>query len=372
METTNQPTLTGPELWREQAKQLLSSANRTSEERREGLGLMNKACNAGDPEAMYFIGNQLLVGRLRLKNGDNSTEHAVALLCRAAKAGFLPARTQLLAFRRKRRRQIPKQEHPTGPLAGFDGKEIRINRTGLRTPVDAVLTCDENGRNVLTLSLNLFFLEDEACIPDTEALHRAVVGGIMCWAGDYTVFGGQQLHVDIRITTEPRFFDNVMVAVMCGVVAEKMEKTFGMIPTKNAKNTRDLLFRQNRALAATGRKKWTVRSRKIICLQTRSGRFDDYGEITRIAKHEFGHVLGLGDLYAEQERGLEGVPAGTYPELDAYVLTERGYDLVMCNEGAITDNDMEMVVLAFSKDQPQAYQPDRYVKIVSEALGKGN
>ena len=52
METTNQPALTGPELWREQAKQLLSSADRTPEERREGLGLMNKACNAGDPEAM--------------------------------------------------------------------------------------------------------------------------------------------------------------------------------------------------------------------------------------------------------------------------------------------------------------------------------
>ena len=39
---------------------------------------------------------------------------------------------------------------------------------------------------------------------------------------------------------------------------------------------------------------------------------------------------------------------------------------------SLTDNDMEMVVLAFCKNSMQAYQPVRHIKIVSEALGKGN
>ena len=360
------------EMLREQAIQLIFSEGRTSREKREGLRLLFRACDAGDPEAMCIVGKMLLEGRFTMKKG-NGIETAVNLLCRAAKAGWLPARTILLRFRNARYRQTRQNDRPeNGPLTGFDGKEIHIDRTGLMTPVDAVLTY-EDGMNVLTLSLNLGFIEDENCIPDVDALHQAVVRGIMSWAGEYTVFGGQRLRVDIRITAEPRLFDNVLVLSCNGDIAEMMQDMWSRVGTRHAKDNLKALFQQNRAMALTGLKKWSVRTRKIICLQTSSGRFDEYEEIARITRHEFGHVLGLGDMYAEPERGLDGIPAGTWPELDAYAVDGRAYNLVMHHSsGTISDNDLEMVVLAFSKNRPQVYQPDRYVKIVSEALGKGN
>ena len=38
----------------------------------------------------------------------------------------------------------------------------------------------------------------------------------------------------------------------------------------------------------------------------------------------------------------------------------------------VTNNDIEMVVLAFSENRFQRFQPDRTGKRISEALGKGN
>jgi hypothetical protein len=370
-EQNDQQALTETEVLREEAKKQMSDETAEPEIRREGLRKMLRASDAGDPEAMYIIGKMLLDGTLRPVEGSG-IEQGVSLLCRAARQGFLPARRKLLFYRHSRYREVQQRAHPAGgPLKGFDGKEIHIGRTGKLTPVDAVLSY-ENGQNLLTLSLNLCFLEDEKSIPDPEQLHQAVIRGMLSWAGEYTVFGGQQLKVDIRITVEPRVFDNVLVYICSGSNEKLLNSMMQSVPTKTAKQNQQTMIRQKRAAAGVGRK-WSVRSRKVIYLQTRSGRFDNYDEIALIARHEFGHVLGLGDLYAETAKGLEGVPAGTWAELDAYLVNDRDYSLVMCHEtGLITGNDMEMVVLAFSKNRPQVYQPDRYVKIVSEALGKGN
>lgn len=364
--------MTELEIKRERAKRLMFSPGKTAEEAREGLQLMLQACDAGDTEAMYVIGKMLLDGHLDTKTGSR-IELAVDLLCRAAKRGDIPSRTLLLRFRQTRYRQTQEgNRRAGGPLTDFDGKEIRINRTGLLTPVDAVLTY-ANGRNVLTLSLNLSFLEEEEELPNVGKLHKAVIRGIRSWAGSYTVFGGQRLRVNVNVTTESRWFDNVTVVVCSDTIAKVMGGVMGLIPHPRARENRDMLLRDHRAAAGVGIGKWSVRSRKTIFLQTSSGRFDDYREITNIIRHEFGHVLGLGDLYAEPERDMPGVPAGTYPELDAYLADGRTYNLVMCDsEGKITDNDMEMVVLAFSKNRPQSYQLDKFTTIVSEALGKGN
>ena len=98
-------------------------------------------------------------------------------------------------------------------------------------------------------------------------------------------------------------------------------------------------------------------------------------EIRAIAKHEFGHILGLGDLYQSDSDSLEGVAEGQFAELDSYSLGKRFYNLVMCDHhGPVSNNDVEMVILAFRDNRGQEFQVGRYKrqKNISEALGKGN
>jgi hypothetical protein len=119
--------------------------------------------------------------------------------------------------------------------------------------------------------------------------------------------------------------------------------------------------------------KWTTTSSKIIVIQSENENFDDYQEITHVAKHEFGHALGLGDLYYSPSDDLQGVEVGTFSELDSYAISNKVYNLVMCDHrGPISDNDIEMVVLAFSENEMQNYQPSRKRTKISEALGAGN
>ena len=51
----------------------------------------------------------------------------------------------------------------------------------------------------------------------------------------------------------------------------------------------------------------------------------------------------------------------------------KEYYLVMSNAfGPISNNDVEMVILAFSENRMQSYQPDKVNKYASKALGRGN
>ena len=59
----------------------------------------------------------------------------------------------------------------------------------------------------------------------------------------------------------------------------------------------------------------------------------------------------------------------------AYYLNneDKFYNLVMCDHhGPISNNDVEMVVLAFKENKMQFYQPSRLKGKISKALGKGN
>lgn len=364
--------LTPVEFDRETAKQLLFSESATREERQKGLSLMIRASQAGDPEAMYHVGRLMLEGKISLREGD-SQDYAVSLLCSSAQSGFLAARTLLTSFCEWRyRRDFPEGKEQTGPLTDFNGNVVRIHQTGMFTPVDAELEY-RDGLNVLTLSLSILYMEDPASVPDIGKLHEAVRKGIREWEGDYTVFGGQKLRLIIRLTENDRVFDNVMIMVMSGEVLDVTRETWNQVDNKRARKLKKMVLEDGRAMAVAGLKKWTPRSRKIIYLQTSTGDFTDYDEIAGVMKHEFGHTIGLGDLYEEADAGLPGVPAGSYPELDSYLIRDDMYHLVMCNHhGVISNNDIEMVVLAFSEQRMQQYQPTKVMKQISKALGRGN
>ena len=346
------------------------------EEKDKAAGRLLILSGFGDPQAQYILASLMLDG-LMFKNEGDPKEQAFDLLADAAGKGCLPARTLLNRLCAEKYEELfpPKKSDPAAPagvLTDFDGKEIKIDRRGLLTPVDAVLTC-EDGRSVLTLSANISLLAVEP-LENEDRVMDAVIAGIEEWGGQYRVFGDQPLEVRLEITRENRLLDSVFVLPLTDDFRRQLEKTVKAAPsTKENRKRISGILHDRRSFATGGIFKWSVRSRKTIYLQSSNGSFSDYAELQAVAKHEFGHVLGLGDLYESPTDKLPGVESGTYRELDGYCVSDRFYNLVMCDHhGPVSNNDIEMIVLAFSENRMQLYQTRFHGKRVSKALGKGN
>lgn len=341
--------------------------------RNTGLRFILEAHEEKDPEATYLVARFILDGIVRVFAKDQR-DYALSLMCNSANAGCVQARGFLNAYCEDRYQErfesvSTDREQRTG-LVDWEGKPIEIDRQGVFTPIDAVLDC-RNGRNTLTLSANVQFLYDEE-MNNAEEFERAVFRGLRAWQGEYEVFGGQKLSVRVKLTNESRVFDNLVIVPITDEIGAAIHSVSNAIGTKRGKVQITDVIENRRSFAANGLK-WTVHSRKYICLQSENGLFDDYEELMHVSKHEFGHVLGLGDLYASPVDSLPGVEKGTYTELDCYAISDRYYNLVMCDHhGPISNNDIEMVLLAFRENKMQHYQPSRLKGKISSALGKGN
>ncbi|MBE6763481.1 MAG: hypothetical protein E7553_03875 [Ruminococcaceae bacterium] len=342
------------------------------EKKAYGLKRILEAHSKKDPEATYLVAFFLLNGVLTVA-AENPEDHALSLMCNAANGGCIQARAYLNAYceRRYRRKYgTAFAAAHNGPLVDFEGKPVKVNRKGILTPIDAVLEY-KDGRNVLTLSANVMFLCCED-IPHPEQFESAVLNGLRAWQGTYEVFGGQKVTVKVELTMNNNLYDNLIVIPMTSDIRLSVRSVNNAIGTKKQKELVSDMLTHRRSFAMSGLK-WTVHSRKIIVVQSANGRFDDYDEIQHVAKHEFGHALGLGDLYASSVDSLKGVKKGTYAELDSYAIRDTLYNLVMCDHhGPISNNDIEMVILAFRENKMQLYQPGRIKGKLSTALGKGN
>ena len=361
------------EQMREMGKAYVMDPHATAEQKSEGGRLLMRAVDAKDAESCYWLGRLVLDGTVKVKEVD-SVDHALKLICVSANRGYLPARTFLNGYCDKRYRthmRLREWMRPyKGQLLDFNGKPIYVSCKGLETPVDAILT-HEDDRAVLTLSANILFLGDER-LRDPQRYRDAVLEGFKMWEGDYEVFGGQPLTVRMNLTYQPRLKDSVIVAAKTKEVVDLMMLLGNIHDCGRMLPTLRTTLASGRSFAFSG-SKWSTTTRKFICLQEDESNLQNYEEIRHLAKHEFGHVLGLGDLYACASDDLEGVAPGVYDELDGYHITDRIYNLVMCeHHGPVSNNDVEMVILAFRDDRMQLYQPDQVRGAVSEALGKGN
>ncbi len=358
---------------REIGKSYFFSDRASEEDKALGLKLILQAHEKKDPEASFIVARLLLDGVIRLSAGD-SVERALAIMCACANRGCIQARAYLNAYCARRYAgrygSLFAGRRTTEALLDFEGVPIRVNRRGILTPIDAVLTY-EGDRHVLTLSTNLLFVNHEE-LPDAAAFEQAVIRGIMAWQGDYEVFGGQKLRVRIHLTQDMNWYDNLLIMPVTELVGSTLWAVSKTIGTKKRKEQMADLLTNKRSFATLGLT-WSSRSRKLICIQSDDGRFEDYDEMAHVAKHEFGHALGLGDLYASTVDSLAGVKTGTYPELDSYAITDRYYNLVMCDHhGPVSNNDVEMVILAFRSNRIQLYQPRKIKDKISTALGRGN
>ena len=358
---------------REVGKQLYYNDDSTCAQRQYGLNLIMQAYMENDPEAIYIVACLVLREIVEARNGG-VTETAMAMIARSASFGYPEARKVLNAYceDKYRERFSSLESHCTGErLVDFDGEPIAIDRRGKRMPINAVL-CFENGRNILELSANLNFIYAEE-LPNREQVEQAVLRGLYEWQGDYEVFGGQKLTVKLHLTREERMSGSVLIFPLAGKTVSEMKNFTNRVAVGQRRKWLNSVLNYHRSFAFSGLR-WRSDSRKLIFVQSKNGRFDDYDDLMHVTKHEFGHTLGLGDLYPSAVDSLAGVKKGTYPELDCYAVGNSLYNLVMCDyHGPVSNNDIEMVVLAFRENTMQLYQPQKRLKgKISSALGRGN
>ncbi len=359
---------------REYGKYCILNANGNKEQINKGLRLLLRAHKERDPEATFLLGKLMWEGYIKAKEGGGK-QMAKKYLFIASAQGSLQATNLLNEICRENYEKEFSDEEiaENGPLKDFDGNPIEIMREGVFTPIDAVLEYKEE-KNILTFRVNLDF-SNHVYIEDFPRFKEAVIRGIKGWEGEYKVFGGQQLTVKIEITTEARFIDHVMVFLVNDSFLEEclgISKVLAMMGKEQPQEFLTDIARNNVSFAISG-KRWKVNSKKGIFLTANESDENFSEKIAALAKHEFGHALGLGDLYREKRLGMEGVKAGEYKELDGYFVSDRLYHLVMCEaHGAVSNNDIEMIVLAFSKNAKQNYQKKKEFGEISEALGRGN
>ena len=339
--------------------------------RKKGFLKIRSAADQNHVEAMFHYG-LILLHDTEMARLVSQAERGQAWgwVYRAASCGSMTAKHFLDKVCRERyEKAFPPSGKTSGPLKDFDGKEIRIRRTGLRTPVDAVLSY-ENGENILTLQVDLLFA-DEGVFPDekdAEVFRNAVMDGIREWEGVYEVFGGQTVRIRIRLSVNENLYDHVSIIPL----TKEQEANALKLAEKSPWGNPDQIT-HSAALTAFGLRGWSVVSRKLIFFRNPDRMVKNPEHLRHIAKHEFGHVIGLGDLYQSEVFGLGGTDSSNVPELKTYEIMPKEYYLVMSNAfGPISNNDVEMVILAFSENRMQSYQPDRVNKFASKALGRGN
>jgi len=95
----------------------------------------------------------------------------------------------------------------------------------------------------------------------------------------------------------------------------------------------------------------------IVIYNGNGGRYTA-GQYVKIAAHEFGHVLGLGDLY---KKGVASTPE--CPQGERFAEGD-----IMGTHGAVTPNNIEMMLEAYTTGKYQAYVNSNLPEVKSKVI----
>jgi len=255
-------------------------------------------------------------------------------------------------------------------LEDFNNRVIEFDVRGKTTARMAW----ENGKNILYIDAAVCFILDDSALASQKITVR---DGFKKWAGQYTVFGGQSLEVKIDIHEKssitsaypvfirPDTFDGNSVS--WGGTPPRLRDFLGVNIIDIAAMARGKSNRENYRFIFD----WDPEAWKAMYLGST-------GITEELAMHEFGHWLGLQDAYVNDNmkmpgpiKGmwpLSGVQKGVYPDYDSHGTAMESMKLLK----PPSNNDMEMVVLAFHTGQRQNYQVQFPWEKISEAMGRGN
>jgi RHS repeat-associated protein len=206
--------------------------------------------------------------------------------------------------------------------------EYKIDQNKINTePVQV----DIKGNDIIIEVYANFKGADESIYPDGSKTYEELAkDGLNMWEGTYNVFGREV---------------NVTVNIIDLDEENKLNpgQEFAKINIKDKTGTSNVSY---------GLSEWSITNSGKMTVFTGTGkgskeRLRTQEEFSNTVAHEFGHMLGLDDAYGKGDR----------PE--AIVSTEvPSNDLMRSNWGnpVVTDNDIEMLVLAWSTNEQQHYE----------------
>lgn len=268
-------------------------------------------------------------------------------------------------------------------LEDFHNKVISLSFKGDQYPVEVELKWIA-GKNILTIHPKVKFsfvkgdLKDKDQKPYFDIRKKETLKAFEEWSGKYErVFKTQEGAQSVIVECNPE------------------EVTQGKALEVNIiVDTDDISGASGRTEGISGEKTWSQENSGFINLYldsyiktiTKTDKNHRY-YMKNVSKHEFGHVLGLGDAYFRdfQTNKTKDADYEMYPDIKEDIennlisqkevtiegKTESFTNMVMNNMyGGISNNDIEMLILAWQKGKTQYYNSTIPDTEISEAMGR--
>ena len=269
-------------------------------------------------------------------------------------------------------------------LEDFHKKIINLDFRGAQYPVEVWLEW-KNGKNILHIHVKVCFkkqLEDGTIINDdsneiyiTDGLDemiytkkQAVLKGFEKWSGNYHVFNSaEEGKQDLQVicTAEEMHSENINALPVFIEIDIDVSSTSSLLDWSQEHPAIEMHLHYIKPHSSSEEHPgdFTYRS---------------FESFSNAAKHEFGHVLGLRDAYTKKEEmGHKDISYSEYPDIkedaeEVGIEVVKGKDtkMVMNTNGAILNNDIEMLILAWREGKFQYFHLDAGGDHISEALGR--